>query len=407
MKKAWQRAVGLLSTHEKVVAVSIATALVMTGQGVVGPVLPIFARQFGVSVAAVGVTVAAFGLARLLLNMPLGLLSDRWGRRFLLVGGPLVVSISMLGAGVAASITSLTIWRFVSGAGSAMYMTGALVYLADVSTAANRGRLIGFNQGALLFGQSIGPGLGGLIAEQFGIRAPFFFIAGSTALASLYSFVRLEETRPERVVETEPTAGTKTSSAWRRLLTSPIFMVVALVNFAVFFSRATSRNTLMPLVGVDVYGLSLGEIGAVLTVMALINLAMLPSASLVSDRHGRVTAIAPSLVGTAVALGVLALAGNVTGFLVGAGILALATSLLGPAPAAFAADVVPAEIRGFSLGLFRTAGDLGLLVGPPLLGAIADVGGYGWAFGANALVVAVVAVVFLVVVGRDRRGRGL
>ena len=382
-------------------AVSISTALVMTGQGVIGPVLPVYARRFGVSLAAVGVTVAVFGLARLLLNMPLGALSDRWGRRFLLVGGPLVVSISMVGSGLAGGIVSLTAWRFVAGAGSAMYMTGALVYLTDISTLANRGRMIGFNQGALLFGQSIGPGLGGIIAEQFGIRAPFFFIAGATLLAGIYGFVRLEETRPETAPLPDPGMTALRSPRRFEVLRSRVFLAVAVVNFAVFFTRSSSRLTLIPLAGTDVYGLGLGEVGILLTVMAVINLVLLPAASSATDRLGRIQVITPSMVIAGGALLVLALAGTTTVFLVGAGLLALATSVAGPAPAAFAADAVPAESRGFSLGLFRTFGDLGIMVGPPLLGLAADLGGYGWAFGVNAIVVVVATAMF--VVGTWRR----
>ena len=382
-------------------AVSISTALVMTGQGVIGPVLPVYARRFGVSLAAVGVTVAVFGLARLLLNMPLGALSDRWGRRFLLVGGPLVVSISMVGSGLAGGIVSLTAWRFVAGAGSAMFMTGALVYLTDISTLANRGRMIGFNQGALLFGQSIGPGLGGIIAEQFGIRAPFFFIAGATLLAGIYGFVRLEETRPETAPLPDPGMTALRSPRRFDVLRSRVFLAVAVVNFAVFFTRSSSRLTLIPLAGTDVYGLGLGEVGILLTVMAVINLVLLPAASSATDRLGRIQVITPSMVIAGGALLVLALAGTTTVFLVGAGLLALATSVAGPAPAAFAADAVPAESRGFSLGLFRTFGDLGIMVGPPLLGLAADLGGYGWAFGVNAIVV--VAATAMFVVGTWRR----
>lgn len=383
-----------LRPHERVFAVSVSTALVMTGQGMAGPILPVFARRFGVSLAVVGSTVAAFGLARLLLNIPLGSFADRRGRRFLLVGGPLLLAVSMVGAGMAGGIVSLTIWRFVSGAGSAMYMTGALVYITDISTPANRGRLIGANQGALLFGQAIGPGLGGLIADQFGIRAPFFVIAGAGLLASVYSAFRIEETRPPARAEiTEHGEGT-VKPGWRDVLGSRAFLAVALVNFSVFFTRSSSNNTLMPLKGVSVFGLSLGEMGLVLSVMAVVNLSLLPFAATISDRHGRIRAIVPSLLGVASALSVIAVAADVSWFLVGAGILAVSTAVSGPAPAAFAADQAPEQMRGLSLGMFRTAGDIGLLVGPPLLGWIADVGGYGAAFGLNAAVTALAAVTF-------------
>lgn len=402
MTSVWQRLRDRLIANERVVVVSVATALVMTGQGILGPVLPVFARRFGVSVAAVGIVVGAFGLARLLLNVPLGWLSDRWGRRFLLVGGPLVVSVAMVFSGLAGSITSLTVWRFVAGAGSSMYMTGALVYIADISTPSNRARLIGFNQGALLFGQSIGPGLGGLIAESLGIRAPFFFIAALTLAAGVYGLFRLPETRPE-TAEKAPARDSATPT-WRRLFISRLFVAVALVNFAVFLTRASTRTTLMPLFGVDVLGLSVGQIGALLTAMAVVNLILLPGASTLADRFGRVTAIVPAALGMVVALSLFAVSGGVTGFLAGAGVLALATSISGPAPAALAADSVPAESRGFALGLFRTVGDLGLLVGPPVLGFVADIGGFGAAFWANAGVVALVTAVFVwAAVGKDPR----
>ena len=388
--KGW---VDRLRPHERVFAISISTALVMTGQGMAGPVLPVFAREFGVSLAAVGLTVSAFGLARLLLNVPLGSFADRHGRRSLLIGGPLVLAVSMIGAGLSGGIVSLGLWRFVSGAGSAMYMTGALVYLTDISTPANRGRLIGTNQGALLFGQAIGPGLGGLIADQFGIRAPFFVIAGAGLLAALYGMLRLEETRPERTPHTDQ-AAPGARSRWREILGSRVFLAVALVNFAIFFTRSSSNNTMMPLKGVGDFGLSLAEMGLIMTGIALINLALLPVAATLSDRRGRIKAIAPSLLGMAIALLVIGASVDVSWFVVGAGILAVSTAMSGPAPAAFAADHAREDIRGLSLGIFRTAGDLGLLVGPPLLGLIADVGGFGAAFGVNAVIVAVAAGVF-------------
>ena len=85
------------------------------------------------------------------------------------------------------------LWRFVAGAGSAMYMTGAQVYLIDISTPANRARVIAANQGALLLGVSIGPAVGGALAEWFGLRVPFFAVGAASLLTALYAFARLPE----------------------------------------------------------------------------------------------------------------------------------------------------------------------------------------------------------------------
>ncbi|MBM3139246.1 MAG: MFS transporter, partial [Chloroflexi bacterium] len=189
------RALGPLREHEQLLMISISTVLVMAGQGVIAPILPLFARDFGVGTAAIGLTLSTFALARLLLNVPLGVVSDRLGRRPLLIGGPLVTAIGMIGSGIAPDIYQLLAWRFVAGAGSAMYMTGAQIYLADISTPLNRARFIGTNQGALLLGTSSGPAIGGAVAELWGLRAPFHVVGVAALVAMVYAWARLPETR--------------------------------------------------------------------------------------------------------------------------------------------------------------------------------------------------------------------
>lgn len=88
-----------LRNQEQVVAVSISTMLVMMGQGILGPVLPLFTVELGFGAAAAGAAVGAFALARLLFNVPLGALSDTRGRRLLIVVGPAVVAVGMIGSG--------------------------------------------------------------------------------------------------------------------------------------------------------------------------------------------------------------------------------------------------------------------------------------------------------------------
>ncbi len=67
----------LIRTHRTVVAVCVTTAITMMGQGIISPVLPLIARDYGVGLALVGFTVAVFGLGRLFSNLPAGFLSER------------------------------------------------------------------------------------------------------------------------------------------------------------------------------------------------------------------------------------------------------------------------------------------------------------------------------------------
>ncbi len=128
-----------LRQHENVLALMASTALMMSGHGIITPVLPLIAESLGATAAQLGMSLSAFAAARLVLNVPLGIVADRYGRRVLLVAGPLVNAAGMAGSGWATSVPELVLWRLIAGAGNAAYLGGAQMYLNDVSTPENRG----------------------------------------------------------------------------------------------------------------------------------------------------------------------------------------------------------------------------------------------------------------------------
>ncbi|MEM7339445.1 MAG: MFS transporter [Actinomycetota bacterium] len=372
-------------TDERLLVICGSTSLVMAGQGVVSPVLPFYARDFGVSTAVVGLTFTAFGLARLVLNVPAGLWADRAGRRVLLVGGPILTAIGMIGSGLAPSIWALLAWRLVAGAGSALYMTGAQIYLIDIAAEELRARYVATNQGALLLGVSIGPAIGGLLAEAYSLRTPFLVVGVGAAFTALYGFLRLPETRgsaaisPTDATADNPTAddasGTPTERRRAQLafLTSSQFVAIGLVSMAMFAIRAGFRQTLVPLHAADAFGFSTGDLGIVFTALGVLALVLIGPAGWAADRFGRKAVIIPT--GVISAVGVLVTAGApvLELFLIGIVITAIGTGVTGPAPAAFVADIAPADQRGAAMGLYRTWGDLGIVLAPVLAGALADV----------------------------------
>ncbi len=410
----WLRGpLGPLLEYRQLLLISIATVLVMAGQGVISPVLPLFAAKFGVGSAAIGLTLSSFALARLILNIPLGLLSDRYGRRLLLVSGPLVTGIGMVGSGFSVGIVDLLAWRFVAGAGSAMYMTGAQIYLTDISNPTNRARFIGTNQGALLLGVSIGPAVGGVLAEFWGLRAPFIVTGVAALFAMVHAYFKIPETRHLALAQIEADRKPSTPGApaptppryeWLRFATSRDFVAISVVVMAIFLTRTAGKQTLMPLYAAENLHMSPGVLGAVFTVMALINIVLLAPAAVIADRYGRKWSIVPSSLVVAVSMFMLASAGGYPMFLAGALVHALGASLSGPAPAAYTADIAPANLRGLAMGMFRTSGDVGFMVGPPLLGALADATSFGWGLAANGVIMAAACLWFLVI-ARETVGR--
>lgn len=393
--------VARLRSQERLLMITGSTVLVMAGQGVIAPVLPLYARSLGVSIAAVGLALGIFGLARLVFNIPIGIVSDRYGRRLVLVGGPFVVAMGMLWSGLANDLPQLLVARFVAGAGSAMYMTGAQLYLVDISTRMNRARFIATNQGALLAGIAIGPGVGGLLAGAYGLRMPFYVVTGGAVVAGIYAFLRIPETNQPRERVAEPHAPVR---AALRFAFSTDFIAVGIVTMAIFGTRLGARATLLPLVGSSKFGMSPAGLGGLFTATALVSLALVGPTAMLADRFGRKAAIVPAGVVSAGGIVLMAVAPTAFWLVGGALVTTVGTGIAGPAPAAYAGDISPPELRGLGMGLFRSAGDVGFVAAPSLLGLLADRTSIAWALVANAALMAF-ASIFFGLVARETSGR--
>ena len=328
--------------------------------------------------------------------------ADRFGRATLLWVGPAIAAAASLGAALADSYTLLIVFRFLQGVGSGIYMTVASIVCADLSTPQTRGRIMALYQAAVLVGAGLGPAIGGLLAEWFGYRAPFWMalvIGIGAALCARFMYV-------DRASDH---AGGKHADHGLSSLTAVIMVaplaVVMFINFGVFFTRSGGQWAMMPLLGVERFGLAPGDIGLALTLSALANLLVLPIAGTAADRFGRTPVITLSTAICAVALVMIALAPTAAFYWAGFAVLGAATGFNAPAIAAYAVDHAPGGRYGATMGVMRFFGDIGFVAGPILLGLSVDVlrVGYGGAVALNAALVGASALAFLVVARRPRR----
>ena len=154
------------------------------GFGSIVPAVPLYARSFGVPQSAIGLTIAVYGLARFLLNVPAGQLADRLGRRDTLAIGGLLTAAGNLLCALAPSYLAFLGARFVAGAGAALVLTAGQIVVADISTPARRGRMMAIYSGVFIFSVGVGPYPGGLLAEHYGLSAPFYAYAVLGAAAA-------------------------------------------------------------------------------------------------------------------------------------------------------------------------------------------------------------------------------
>ena len=272
---------------------------------------------------------------------------------------------------------------------------------AASSTAFRCVALGAFVAGALLVGVGFGPALGGLIADRYDLSMPFYVVAVVGVLTAVYSFFRLPETRSaEQARIARDVAPGDQPSRWA-LLRSTDFLLVGLVTIGVFSVRAGVRQTLVPLQLSDSFGLKVDELGLLFTALGLIGVVLIWPAGLATDRFGRKTIIVPTATLIAVGIGIVAVADTLPLFIAGLTMSAVGSSITGPAPAAYVADLATEDQRGAAMGLYRTFGDTGVVLSPVLSGLLADAVSIPFAIGVNAVFIGIAAAAFLVFAGSN------
>lgn len=332
------------------------------GIGMVWSILTVYATSLGASAATAGATISAFGASRLLISIPAGMISERFGRiRVMLVGLILVAGASFIALTVH-SMTTLITCLVLQGVGSACYGTAALSAVTDRGTPTTRVRDMAAYQTATQIGLSIGPGLGGLSAALWGYGTPF----ACQGIMALIAFVAVMRMPADKIVKPLKQIVAKAGG---------LFMLiagVAALSYAMFFSRVASSWILMPLIAHEVFGMGIGMIGALLTASSVANLIILRFLSWMVRRYGRfsVMTLSVSMILAALALLAFAVADwMLWPFTI---LMGMGTGLTSALVSAYAADAAPPGRVGAVMGSMRMMTDLGAITGPILAGFCVD-----------------------------------
>jgi DHA1 family multidrug resistance protein-like MFS transporter len=348
---------------------SLVTFLVLLGLSMVAPILPTYAESFQVSYTLVGFVVSAFAVTRMFIDMPAGLLSRRHDKKRIMIFGLMLLSTSSVLAGVAQNYLTLVIARMIEGAGSALYVTTATVYLAQISGEEKRGQWMSLYMGMLLFGAIFGPTFGGILADTYDIRAPFFAYALITGLAVLPTLVlpKLASSGDDSL----PLQMGRVLNDMREVLSNRSFLLVTFAVFTMFFLRTGVRTTLVPLFAANNLGMNSADIGLVLTIGGITTAVTMTPMGSISDRIGRKIPLGLCLILTAAITLVIPLSGDLLTLSITIAIYGATTGFQGPS-AAYVTDVSPQDKLEVAMGLYRTISDFGFVIGPLLLGFLAD-----------------------------------
>lgn len=358
-------------------------ALDLVGFGIVLPVLPLYARRYHASAGVAGALVAAFSLAQLLASPLWGRVSDRVGRKPVLVVSLFGTAVGSLLTGLAGALPLLFLGRIVDGASGAS-VSVAQASVADVAEPQQRARLFGLLGAAFGLGFVLGPAIGGALSP-ISPRLPFFVAAGIATINGLVAIRRLPETRSraERPAIRAPLERWWRSAGLVQLLTIAFLALVAFSAFEGTFALFGDRRL----------GLHQSSIYVVFTIIGvLIAVDQVVLVHPVVARFGERAALQIGLVLNAGGLAILPLVHSRWALAPSLVLLTAGQGLVTPTLSSTVAGQVEADDRGRVLGVQQSAGGLARVVGPALGGLAFGRLGTWTPFAGAAGLVAVAAV---------------
>ncbi|TLM67175.1 MAG: MFS transporter [Deltaproteobacteria bacterium] len=351
------------------------------------PVVPLYAAGLGATTAEVGAINAAFMLMAGLLAIPAGLVSDRVGRRTVVLGGLLIIAASSFLLYLSATPTAMIAVYLIFGIGLAAFSPAMMSYVADIAPPARLGRAYGMYTIAANVAMMLGPAAGGLLGTMLGLRAVFLVSGALTLLMVIVAGTCL----PAAAARSGPQPGLRAACA--ELGRNRRFRACLLVTFGGCFGFGVFM-TFLPLHLVAL-GMDAGHVGLVFAAQALANaLSRIPFGRL-SDRVAeRSRLVAGGLCGLAAALALTGVCTGLPGMFACAALLGVSMGVAFTALAAMIADIVPRELRGMAMGGYNSCIYLGMAASATTLGAFMAVHGFTNGFLAAGAATLVVTVLF-------------
>lgn len=340
--------------------------------GVVVPVLPLYADTLDLSSFQLGAIFAAYSAVFLFLSIPMGVLSDRFGRRKIMILGMVGLTITTVAFTFAKSFIMLVLIRLLQGiAASATWMVGPAL-IADMYPPKERGGKMGLAMAGNSFGFLFGPVAGGILYDWGGYAAPFLLSALITVLVLIATVIVIKEPE-ERAVAEEKVSGEGSLAV---LLGNKVLLVgcgvMLLASMGLGFI-----DPLLPGYFNHKFGASSTTIGWLFAAMAIASLIAQPVFGRLSDAVGRVFPIATGIVAMALAFALFSEAGTIAMSMVAMAVLGLTHGLTTAPIPAMLADAMLQKNRnasyGTAIGFNNTAFSIGYTVGPLIGGAIVDI----------------------------------
>lgn len=397
------------------------------------PVLPLFASHLGADPAGVGFVAAVSAFTGIVASIPAGILSDRWGRKRMLILSAIVFSTAPFLYLLVKEIWQLAIIRFYHGLATAVFIPVSMAMVSDLFHK-ERGERLGWFSTSTLIGRFMAPMVGGGIIGAMvftpGISYKVvYLVCGVAGVIALILTFKLPDANPphpnplppgerelnnppplrgggegegERVFseQIEKRDWKETFASFKSVLSNRLILITAGVEAAILFAYGTFE-TFLPLYAIK-SGISAYEVGVFLSAQVLTLALTKPIMGRFSDKHGRQQQIFGGALIGAVCIGGFSLFRSFLPLLALSVLLGLSLSIVTSATSAFIADLSKSENRGSAMGILGSIMDIGHTTGPLISGIVAAYFGFEKAFAGASLVLIAAALLFWINMGLGR-----
>jgi multidrug resistance protein len=336
----------------------------LIGFGIVIPTLPFYAQHFGARELIIGLLLGTYSMMQFIFAPILGKISDRVGRRPVLLVSLTATVIGFAIMGFARSIVWLFIGRIVPGISGGNIST-AQAYMADITPPEERSQVMGLIGAAFGLGFTLGPAIGGLLAH-YSVAAPYFFASGLALLNALLAFVRLPESLPpEHRITAEERAPVAQvfKHGWHLPGLLGIYFF-SIIGFAIM-------TTIFALFAQARFGYGAEKVGFVFLFLGFI--VTLVQGGLLRQllkRRSEKSIAVSGVVLLIIGMALLPQVSHLRGLLTAAAIIGIGNSLVTPTLLGLASRSAERTWQGRVMGLMQSSGSLARAAGPFIAGKL-------------------------------------
>ncbi|MEO2117810.1 MAG: MFS transporter [Methanocaldococcus sp.] len=358
-----------MKLERNIFVIWITTFTTMLGVGFIAPIMAIYAKILGATNLEIGLIFGSFALARTITQIPIGVLSDIYGKKFFIVCGTFFYGLFTLMYSFVSSVLGLLIVRVFTGIFSAFVTPVAGSYIAAIAPKAKLGEYMGIFNSAITLGFGVGPFIGGTLADMYGIKMPFYICGFLGILASIISYMKLED-----IVFNENTKKRnlrKISNLFSfEFLKSRNFLSSFIINISNVMINS-GIIAYLALYAIS-YNISISHVGFMIAVTNILTALLQRSFGKLYDKLGNVMIIIGVFI---ISIGMYVLSTSTTflDMVISLIVVAIGSSISSTSTTSLAVKDIPIHRKGEAMGLFTTSINLGMFSGAVIFGFLADI----------------------------------